>query len=56
MIRTDLTDGKFTMSDGKTEVIRGKGWQTMWLPAGEHLPENVSDTSLKVVPVERKTK
>ena len=51
-----LTDtaGKFTFPDGKTEEITMKAGQTMWLPGGEHLPENVSDRPLEVIFVELK--
>ena len=39
-----LTDGQvqFTLPNGKTEERTWKAGQTMWLPAGKHLPENVS--------------
>ena len=32
-----------TMPHGKTEEQSWKAGQTTWLPAGKHLPENVSD-------------
>jgi quercetin dioxygenase-like cupin family protein len=46
----------FTMSDGKTEELRMKAGQTMWVPAGDHLPENVGDQPMEVVLVELKTR
>jgi quercetin dioxygenase-like cupin family protein len=49
------TRGKFTFPDGKTEEFTTKAGQTMFVPAGEHLPENLSDQSLEVVLVELKT-
>lgn len=49
------TRGKFTFPDGKTEEFTTKRGQTMFVPAGEHLPENVSDQPLEVVLVELKT-
>jgi quercetin dioxygenase-like cupin family protein len=49
------TRGKFTFPDGKTEEFTTKTGQTMFVPAGEHLPENVSDQPLEVVLVELKT-
>ena len=50
------TDNKvnFTLPDGKVlETTAVKG-QTIWTPAGEHLPENVGDKSLEVILVEMK--
>jgi uncharacterized RmlC-like cupin family protein len=49
------TRGKFTFPDGKTEEFSTKMGQTMFVPAGEHLPENLSDQPLEVVLVELKT-
>jgi len=46
------TRGRFTFSDGKTEELTTKTGQTMFVPAGEHLLENLSDQPLEVVPVE----
>lgn len=53
-----LTDGqvKFTLPNGKTEERTWKAGQTMWLPAGKHLPENVSDKPLELILVELKAK
>lgn len=53
-----LTDGqaKFTLPNGKTEERSWKAGQTMWLPAGKHLPENVGDKAMELILVESKTK
>jgi quercetin dioxygenase-like cupin family protein len=50
------TRGKFTFPDGKTEEFTTKTGQSMFVPAGEHLPENLSDQPLEVVLVELKTR
>jgi quercetin dioxygenase-like cupin family protein len=50
------TRGKFTFPDGKTEEFTTKTGQTMFAPAGEHLPENLSDQPFEVVLVELKTR
>ena len=46
--------GTFTFPDGKTEEFRMTPGQTMFVPAGEHLPENKSDQPFEVVLVELK--
>jgi len=53
-----LTDahGNFTFPDGKTEEFRMTPGQTMFVPAGEHLPENLSDQPFEVVLVELKSR
>jgi quercetin dioxygenase-like cupin family protein len=53
-----LTDGqaKFTLPNGKTEERSWKAGQTMWLPAGKHLPENVGDKPFELILVELKAK
>lgn len=53
-----LTDGKgkFTYPDGKTEEISWKAGQTLWLPAGKHLPENLTDKPFELIQVELKVK
>ena len=53
-----LTDEhvKFTYPDGKTEEQDAKAGQTVWLPGGKHLPENVGDESFELILVEMKTK
>jgi quercetin dioxygenase-like cupin family protein len=50
------TRGQFTFPDGKTEEFTTKPGQAMFVPAGEHLPENLSDQPLEVVLVELKTR
>ena len=52
------TDGrvKFTFPNGKTEEREFKAGQTMWTPAGRHLPENISDSSFEVILVEMKAR
>jgi quercetin dioxygenase-like cupin family protein len=50
------TRGKFTFPDGKTEEFTMKKGQTMFTPAVEHLPENVSDQPFDLVLVELKTR
>jgi quercetin dioxygenase-like cupin family protein len=50
------TRGKFTFPDGKTEEFTTTRGQSMFVPAGEHLPENLSDQPLEVVLVELKTR
>ena len=53
-----LTDQhvKFTFPDGKTQEVTGKARQTIWLPAGKHLPENLTDKSFELIFVEMKVK
>jgi hypothetical protein len=46
------TRGRFTFSAGKTEELTTKTGQTMVVPVGEYLLENLSDQPLEVVPVE----
>ena len=48
--------GKYTFPDGTTEEITGKAGQTVWAPAGKHLPENISNEPLEVILVEMKVK
>lgn len=44
----------FTLPDGKVlETTAVKG-QTIWTPAGKHLPQNVGDEPLEVILVEMK--
>jgi quercetin dioxygenase-like cupin family protein len=51
-----LTDqhSRFTPPDGKSEENRFIPGQTMWFPAGSHLPENLADQPLEVILVELK--
>jgi quercetin dioxygenase-like cupin family protein len=53
-----LKDGKaqFTMANGKKEPADMKAGQTMWTPAGKHLPENLGDTPFELILVELKHK
>jgi quercetin dioxygenase-like cupin family protein len=53
-----LTDGKmkFTMPDGKTTESDFKAGQTMWTPAGTHLPENLSDQPMEGILTELKSR
>jgi quercetin dioxygenase-like cupin family protein len=53
-----LKDGKvkFTMPDGKTQTTEMKAGQTIWTPAGKHLPENLNDTPFELILVELKHK
>lgn len=53
-----LTDGqaKFTLPNGKTEERSWKAGQTVWLPAGKHLPENMGDKPFEVIQIELKAK
>jgi len=51
------TDGrvKFTYPGGKTEERDMKAGETLFTPAGVHLPENLSDSDMEVILVELKT-
>jgi quercetin dioxygenase-like cupin family protein len=51
-----LTDGhaRFTFPDGKTIEENVKAGDVVAYPAGDHLPENLSDRPLEVVLVELK--
>jgi quercetin dioxygenase-like cupin family protein len=53
---TYLSDGTMKMHtpDGKTQELTGKMGQTLYTPAGTHLPENASDTPFEAVLVELK--
>ena len=53
-----LSDGqiKFELPDGKSQDATVKAGQSMFTPAGKHLPENVGDKPFEVVLVELKTK
>ena len=53
-----LMDGnvKFTLADGKTQTSQMKAGQTMWTPAGKHLPENLNDKPFELILVELKHK
>lgn len=45
---------RFTFPDGKTEEQRFHAGETLYMPAGSHLPENLSDQPLNVVLIELK--
>jgi hypothetical protein len=47
---------KMTTPDGKSVEANGKAHNSQWTPAGDHLPENLSDKSVDAVLVELKTK
>lgn len=53
-----LTDSKvkMTLADGKTQDMTVKAGETMYTPAGTHLPENVGDKSFDLILVELKGK
>ncbi len=53
-----LSDSKaqFTLPDGTVIDASGKAGDAVWAPAGQHLPENLSDTEeISVILVEMKT-
>jgi uncharacterized RmlC-like cupin family protein len=45
---------RFTFPDGKTEEHRFRAGETLYMPAGSHLPENLSDQDLNVILIELK--
>jgi quercetin dioxygenase-like cupin family protein len=51
-----LTDGtaKMGMADGKSQTMTMKAGQTMFAPAGAHLPENTGDKAFELIQVELK--
>jgi quercetin dioxygenase-like cupin family protein len=51
-----LTDlhARFALPNGKTEERRARAGETMWTPAEEHLPENLSATRMELILVELK--
>ncbi len=53
-----LTDAhvRFALPDGKSRDDSGKAGQTVWTPAGKHLPENLGDKSMEAVLVELKAR
>jgi quercetin dioxygenase-like cupin family protein len=53
-----LVDGriKFTRPDGQSEDRDVKAGQSVWNPAGKHLPENLGDKPFEVVLIEMKAK
>ena len=53
-----LVDGKikFTLADGTSQERDVKVGQSVWNPAGKHLPENMGDKPFEVVLIEMKSK
>ena len=53
-----LTDGKikFTLADGTSQERDVKAGQSVWNPAGKHLPENMGDKPFEVILIEMKSK
>jgi quercetin dioxygenase-like cupin family protein len=47
---------KMTTPDGKSVESNGKANDSLWTPAGDHLPENLSDKPVDAVLVELKAK
>ena len=47
---------KMTLPDGKSQEQTGKAGEAQWIPAGTHLPENLSDKSIEGILVEFKSK
>ena len=45
---------KFTLPDGKSEDSNVIAGQTIWAPAGKHLPENIGTGSSELILVELK--
>lgn len=50
------THVKMTTPDGKSVDTTGKAGDSLWTPAGSHLPENVGDKPVDAVLVELKAK
>ena len=47
---------KFTLPGGKSEERNMTAGQTIWAPAGRHLPENLGDSEFEVILVELKAR
>jgi quercetin dioxygenase-like cupin family protein len=45
---------RFTFPDGKTEEQRFHAGETLFMPAGSHLPENLGDQPIHIILVELK--
>src|ERR1700680_518175 len=45
---------RFTLPDGKTEEHRFRAGETLYMPAGSHLPENLSNKPIDIILVELK--
>ncbi|HYX31095.1 MAG TPA: hypothetical protein VE863_21340 [Pyrinomonadaceae bacterium] len=52
-----LTDAhvKFNLPGGKTQEMSMKAGETMLVPAGRHLPENLGDADFEIILVELKS-
>ncbi len=48
--------GKFTFPDGKTEDLKAKAGDALWIAGGKHLPENMAAKPLALILVEMKGK
>jgi hypothetical protein len=46
---------RFTFPDGKTEEQRFRAGETLFMPVGSHLPENLGDQGLDVILIELKS-
>lgn len=57
-VATAITDAhiKFTLPGNKTQEKTMKAGETMWTPAGRHLPENLGDSDFEVLLVELKAR
>src|ERR1044072_9361369 len=47
---------KFTLPGNKLQEKTMKAGETMWTPAGRHLPENLGDSDFEVIMIELKAK
>ena len=47
---------KFSLPDGEEIEMAATEGQTVWAPAGKHLPQNVGDKPFELILVEMKTK
>jgi quercetin dioxygenase-like cupin family protein len=56
-VATALTDAhiKFNLPGGKSQESNMKAGETMMVPAGKHLPENLGDSDFEVILVELKS-
>jgi quercetin dioxygenase-like cupin family protein len=50
------TKVKFNLPGGKSQEQAGKAGEAAWIPAGAHLPENLSDTPIGAILVELKAR
>jgi uncharacterized RmlC-like cupin family protein len=54
-IATQDLHARFSFPDGATQEMRMKAGEVMMTPAGDHLPENLSDRPFEVILVELKS-